>query len=190
MPSTQMLRMYWSWLEIIYTEWITWTLCRYTSVTVIVLVGLVGLFHFIFTVFSDCYVTNDQSHVDRNADITVSCAAVGDRCVQSCFRCVSFCYMFVCLKSLPVYWIEKEWAMKVAHKHTNLLKQIISNLILSMSHFQFPASQPCIGLWFGWGRWQRSDNPFFRKTQGCWSESNGKSQVNLVFSPFCSLVFW
>jgi len=29
-------------------------------------------------------VTNEQSHVDRNADITVSCAAVGNRCVSFC----------------------------------------------------------------------------------------------------------
>lgn len=51
--------------------------------------------HFFFLIY---LITNKQSHVDRNADITVSCAAVGDRCVKSPFICVSFSFFWhVCL---------------------------------------------------------------------------------------------
>jgi len=63
------------------------------------------LLNFIFTIFSDylSFIINMQSHVDRNADITVSCAAVGERCVQSSFTCVSFCCTFVCTVLLGEY---------------------------------------------------------------------------------------
>lgn len=40
-----------------------------------------GYYFYFSKVFSFTLVTNEQSHVDRNADITVSCAAVGNRCV-------------------------------------------------------------------------------------------------------------
>lgn len=40
---------------------------------------LIIFFFVSFSMFSDYLVSYKQSHIDRNADITVSCAAVGDR---------------------------------------------------------------------------------------------------------------
>jgi hypothetical protein len=52
----------------------------------------ISSFHFQF--FSDYLVIYEQSHIDTNADITVSCAAIGDRFVM--FSLLYF-YMFLCL---------------------------------------------------------------------------------------------
>jgi len=58
---------------------------------------------FIFTIFADylSFIINMQSHVEKNTDITVSCAAVGERCVLSSFYMCFFLLRF-CLFSITV----------------------------------------------------------------------------------------
>lgn len=52
-------------------------------------------------------MTNKQSHVDRNADITISCTAEGDRCVQSSFDVSDFTTVLLLDMSMTLYCCKK-----------------------------------------------------------------------------------
>lgn len=72
---------------------------------------------FDFQQISDSSITNKQSHVDRNADITISCAAVGDRCDQSPVICVSSCCLIsLCKCVLYLISLLNEWIVRLTRK--------------------------------------------------------------------------
>lgn len=80
MPRTGALRIYLSCPEIIFTEWIIWTSCKYAIVSLMKwTLNIVNIFLNLAYLFA----MNQQHHVDSNADITISCVAVGERSVES-----------------------------------------------------------------------------------------------------------
>ena len=81
--------------------------------------------------FSDYLVSYKQSHIDRNADITVSCAAVGDRyfMFSHLLNFSFFIYMFFCLIKIHNFKF--------------------SFILVS---FPLPVFQSCIGLRISQGR--------------------------------------
>lgn len=125
-----------------------------------------------------------QSHVDRDADITISCAAVGERSVVTLsLWCVSLSCLFSttymsilmqyfnCLGSCDDFFCQENHKNKTEHLVCTFSIKATYSIYTWVDNFQ-----PRIRLWIGEDRQYGPHCPVCWKTKRCKSESYGEHQ--------------